>query len=52
VFGVDTQLILDGTYFVAEADNQIAGYGGRSKRRPCSAVTKPSQPELKRCWTL
>ena len=33
VFGPDTQLILDGTYFVAEADNQIAGSGGWSKRR-------------------
>ncbi len=32
VFGPDTQLILDGTYFVAEADNQIAGSGGWSKR--------------------
>jgi GNAT superfamily N-acetyltransferase len=33
VFGPDTQLILDGTYFIAEADNQIAGSGGWSKRR-------------------
>ncbi|MEP6717849.1 MAG: GNAT family N-acetyltransferase [bacterium] len=33
VFGPDTQLILDGTYFVAEADNQIAGSGGWSKRK-------------------
>lgn len=33
VFGVDTQLILDGTYFVAEVDHQLVGSGGWSKRR-------------------
>jgi GNAT superfamily N-acetyltransferase len=37
VFGVDTQLIEDGTYFVAEArvdhDQVIAGCGGWSKRK-------------------
>ncbi len=33
VFGVDTQLIADGTYFVMEADQMIAGCGGWSKRR-------------------
>ncbi len=33
VFGVDTQLILDQTYFVAEVENQIAGSGGWSKRK-------------------
>lgn len=33
VFGVDTQLILDGTYFVADAEDQIAGSGGWSKRK-------------------
>ena len=32
VFGVDTQLILDGTYFVAEIDGALAGSGGWSKR--------------------
>jgi GNAT superfamily N-acetyltransferase len=32
VFGVDTQLIEDGTYFVAESDAQIVGAGGWSKR--------------------
>ena len=32
VFGVDTQLILDGTYFVAEIDGELAGSGGWSKR--------------------
>jgi N-acetylglutamate synthase-like GNAT family acetyltransferase len=33
IFGVDTQLILDGTYFIAEVENQIAGSGGWSKRK-------------------
>jgi GNAT superfamily N-acetyltransferase len=33
VFGVDRQLIRDGTYFVAAADGQIIGCGGWSKRR-------------------
>lgn len=32
IFGVDTQLILDGTYFVAEIDGELAGSGGWSKR--------------------
>ncbi len=33
VFGVDTDLILDGTYFVADNDGQLIGCGGWSKRR-------------------
>src|SRR5271165_126893 len=33
VYGVDTQLISDGTYFVAEVDNQIVACGGWSKRK-------------------
>src|SRR5215213_7804914 len=32
VYGVDRQLIADGTYFVAEVDHHIAGCGGWSKR--------------------
>ena len=32
VFGVDTQLVTDGTYFVAEVDGITAGCGGWSKR--------------------
>jgi GNAT superfamily N-acetyltransferase len=33
VFGVDSQLIDDGTYFVAESKSQIIGCGGWSKRK-------------------
>lgn len=33
VFGIDTQLIADGTYLVAEVDGQRAGCGGWSKRK-------------------
>jgi GNAT superfamily N-acetyltransferase len=32
-FGVDTQLIVDGTYFVVEMDGRIVGCGGWSRRR-------------------
>lgn len=33
VFGVDSQLIEDGTYFIAEVESKIAGCGGWSKRK-------------------
>ncbi len=33
VFGTDTQLIDDGTYFVAERDGLLVGAGGWSRRR-------------------
>jgi GNAT superfamily N-acetyltransferase len=33
VFGVDTQLIRDGTYFVATVESRIVGCGGWSKRK-------------------
>lgn len=33
VFGVDTNLILDGTYFVADNGGELIGCGGWSKRR-------------------
>ncbi len=33
VFGVDTELILDGTYYVAEAEGSPVGCGGWSRRR-------------------
>jgi GNAT superfamily N-acetyltransferase len=32
IFGVDTQLVLDGTYYVAEAGDEIIACGGWSKR--------------------
>ena len=33
VFGVDTQLLVDGTYYVIDAPNGLAAAGGWSKRR-------------------
>jgi N-acetylglutamate synthase-like GNAT family acetyltransferase len=33
IFGVDSEVVADGTYFVAEVDGQIAGCGGWSRRR-------------------
>ncbi len=33
VFGVDSDLIADGSYFVAEQDGELAGCGGWSRRR-------------------
>jgi GNAT superfamily N-acetyltransferase len=33
VFGVDTQLIADGTYFLAEIDGTVVACGGWSKRK-------------------
>ena len=33
MFGIDTQLIHDGTYYVAEIEGQLSGCGGWSQRR-------------------
>jgi GNAT superfamily N-acetyltransferase len=33
MFGIDSQLIVDGTYFVAETEGEIVGCGGWSRRR-------------------
>jgi len=32
IFGVDTQLVIDGTYYIAEIDGAMVGCGGWSKR--------------------
>lgn len=33
VFGVDSELVADGTYFVAETDGKLVGCGGWSRRK-------------------
>lgn len=40
VFGVDTQLIVDQTYYVVQIDAAIAGCGGWSKRRSLCGADK------------
>lgn len=32
IMGLDTQLVLDGTYFIVESDGELAGCGGWSRR--------------------
>jgi len=48
IFGVDSQLIKDGTYFVAEHEDQIVGCGGWSKRATLFGgdQSKSDEPEL------
>ena len=45
IFGVDTQLIEDGTYFVAEAAGRIVGAGGWSRRRKLFGGDRWSEQE-------
>ncbi len=43
VFGVDTELITDETYFVVETENKIVGCGGWSKRKTLYGASIYSQ---------
>ena len=45
IFGVDTQLIHDGTYYVVEVDGHIAACGGWSKRKTTYGADKMKQEE-------
>lgn len=44
VFGVDSELIADGTYFVAEVDGTVAGCGGWSQRTTLFGGDRSSGP--------
>jgi len=41
IMGIDTQLIVDGTYFVVEIDGEIAGCGGWGRRAPLYGSDPP-----------
>jgi len=43
VFGVDTQLVADQTYFVIEKDGQLAACGGWSKRKTLFGADRTKQ---------
>lgn len=45
VFGIDSQLIKDGTYFIAEVESNIVGCGGWSQRRTLFGGDKTQNKE-------
>jgi N-acetylglutamate synthase-like GNAT family acetyltransferase len=63
IFGVDTSLIDDGTYFVAELEHELIGCGGWSRRRTlfggdqfserdCSVLDPESEPARIRAFFI
>ena len=47
VYGIDTQLIRDGTYFAVEHDGQIVACGGWSRRRSPLRKRRPRRRRLR-----
>ncbi len=51
VFGPDTRIIADGTYFVAEAEGEIVGCGGASALGSWPRASKPPARPGSDAWS-